>query len=61
MLTDSTLTVTASSLARPLDMQTFGNGVVTDSTVGTLACATGANLVCEGTVVKTSSTCSLCP
>jgi Right handed beta helix region len=61
VLTDATLTVTASSLARPLDLQTFGNGVVTDSTVGTLDCATGANLVCEGTVVKTSSTCSLCP
>ncbi|MGH9363543.1 MAG: right-handed parallel beta-helix repeat-containing protein, partial [Thermoanaerobaculia bacterium] len=61
VLADSTLTVANSSLARPLNLQTFGNGVITDSTVGTLACATGADLACQGTVVKTSSSCSLCP
>ena len=59
--TDSTLTALLSDLARPLVLETFGNGVVTDSTVGTLTCASGADLVCEGTVTKTSSTCSLCP
>ena len=61
VLTDSTLTVAGSSLARPLDLQTFANGVITDSTVGTVACATGADVACQGTVAKTSSTCGLCP
>ena len=57
----STLTVNGSSLARPLDLQLFANGVITDSTVGTVACATGADVACQGTVTKTSSTCGLCP
>ena len=61
VLTDATLTVDGSSLARPLDLQTFANGVITDSTVGTVACATGADVACQGTVAKTSSTCGLCP
>lgn len=61
VLTDSTLTVAGSSLARPLDLQLFASGVIADSTVGTVACATGADVACQGTVTKTSSTCGLCP
>jgi hypothetical protein len=43
------------------DLADFSNASFRDTNLGILTCAQGSNAFCDGTVTKTSSSCSLCP
>ena len=51
-----------SALLGLTDFSEFSNGVVVGAgSVGDLTCSTGADVFCGGTIIKTSSSCGLCP
>lgn len=59
---DSTLQARGSTLIGTTFLYDFSNGSIWDeSTLGDLVCETGADLSCDGTETKASSSCGLCP
>ena len=45
-----------------VNLSFFSNGeIFTAATVGAVSCDIGSDLFCDGTEIKTSTTCGLCP